>query len=201
MEKNRQETDTTNPDIEQDDKKDGVLNWDYQNIPDFYNRVRSALNVGNNISDRIIDYFENAPRAEIAIKNRVPNWQELDDTKKLMFDTCVVYQTCYALCPMVSANNITKMKDPSLEINYSANTKDKPCERFLALVDDLIAAINDEELAPSFFGFEVTPSIMRKCRRVWTYPHILPVCRCEKDKEEELDTNLPPVISDTSFIN
>lgn len=137
--------------------------WLYRSIPDFYNRVRASLNASGAITDAIIDYFENAPMAELIIKRRVPNYEELDDIKRLLFETCIIYQTCYKLCPMASSMRISRQKDPSLEIEFASSATDnKPCERFLAMIDDLIAQINEEEQT-SFLGFKVTGGKPPKC--------------------------------------
>lgn len=141
--------------------------WYYRTIPNFYDRVRSSLSASGAITDAIIDYFENAPMAELTIKQRVPDYEELDKVKKLLFETCIVYQTCYKLCPMASSMRISRQKDPSLEIEFADSAADgKPCERFLAMIDDLIAQINEEEQT-SFLGFKVTGGslgINRCCR-------------------------------------
>lgn len=171
------------------------LTYEYINIPDFYDRVRGALNVGNTLSDTTIDYFENAPLAEMKIKQRVPKWKELDDFKRLLFETCIIYMTCYALCPTISDNRMTKYKDTSLEVNYAVGTNDKsPCARFAELVDDLIRQINDEEeQAPFFTGFMVTPSKRPFCGCCWKHPHIFPQepPKEEPEPEEPITPELP----------
>lgn len=143
----------------------------YQTIQNFYDRVRSALNVGNMISDSVIDYFENAPLAEMKMKQRVENWEELDEMKTLIFQTCIIYMTCYALCPLASSMRISRQKDPSLEIEFAASAQQQknPCDRFLALVDDLVAQILEED-TPLTFGFKVTQgSWCRQCKPCWPY--------------------------------
>lgn len=136
--------------------KNGVQYWLYQSIPNFYDRVRGALNVGNLMDDETIDFFENAPMAELKVKNRVPNYEELDDIKRMLFETCIIYMTCYALCPIASTMRISRQKDPSLELEFaSIGNNENPCDRFLGMVDDLISQINEEEVT-SFFGFRVT---------------------------------------------
>lgn len=139
------------------------IEWYYTTIADFYTRVRTALGVGNAIPDTTIDYFENAPMAEMSIKERIPQWESLDENQMLLFDTCIVYMTCYNLCPLVNANKMTKMKDPSLEITYATSTDKSPCARFINLVDDLIAKINGEEPKPFIWGFKVTPPTPTIC--------------------------------------
>lgn len=175
-------------------QEDEFLNWDYQTIPDFYNRVRGALNVGNAITDTVIDYFENAPMAEMKIKQCVPKWKELNDMKKMLFDTCIIYMTCYALCPLISANRIKKMKDTTLELDYAINTNDKPCARFIELVEDLLAQINDEERPPFFYGFKVTSPERPRCCRPLRYPTVImrPDCEDMDKLEEKPDTPVVP---------
>ena len=148
------------------------MNWYYQNIDDFYNRVRAALNVGNMLTDNTIDFFENAPLAETKIKQRVPNWEELDEMQMLLFDSCIVYMTCYALCPLASSMRISRQKDPSLEIEFATTTQQgNPCDRFLALADDLIAQITGEE-PENLFGFKVTRGSGYTCAKpCWPYRH------------------------------
>lgn len=143
----------------------------YQTIPNFYDRVRSALNVGNMISDSVIDYFENAPLAEMKMMQRVPNWKELDEMQTFLFQTCIIYMTCYALCPLASSMRISRQKDPSLEIEFATSSQQQknPCDRFLALVDDLVSQITGED-APLAFGFKVTEgSGCRQCKPCWPY--------------------------------
>lgn len=159
------------PPAEDDSNKCKIYtNWIYQTIPHFYDRVRVALNVGSLMDDTTIDFFENAPMAELKIKERIPNYEELDSIKRLLFETCIIYMTCYALCPVASTMRITRQKDPSLELEFAASSsKESPCDRFLAMVDDLINQINEEEVT-SFFGFRVTKgsgcNVVKPC---WPY--------------------------------
>lgn len=138
----------------------------YQSISDFYDRVRINLNSSSDIlSDVMIDYPENAPMAEMKMKLRVPEWENLDDMKKSLFDLCIIYMTCYSLCPVISNyRSIIEQTTPSLTVKYSSNTnKDKnPCDRFLVLVDDLVSQILEEEIIP-FTGFKVTPPTRNVC--------------------------------------
>lgn len=137
----------------------------YTQIPDFYDRVRLNLSASSiNISDEIIDYPENAPMAEMRMKQRVPNWKELEEFKLSLFQTCIVYMTCYQLCYIANSNKITEQTTPSLTLKYSQNADmQKPCERFLVLIDDLVAEINDEKLN-GFFGFKITESNHNCCQ-------------------------------------
>lgn len=137
----------------------------YATIKNFYDRVRSSLSSnGNRISNEVIDYPENAPMSEMMIMNRVPNWEDLEGFKKDLFDTCIVYMTCAMLCAVAYSTSVTEQTTPSLTLKYSSNIKDKPCQRFFDLVDDLIAQINDEEIT-NFLGFKVTKASRNCCRR------------------------------------
>lgn len=137
----------------------------YAKIKNFYDRVKSSLSgSGNFITNEVIDYPENAPMSEMWIKNRVPSWESLEGFKKDLFDTCIVYATCAMLCPMAYATTVTEQTTPSLTLKYADKIKDKPCQRFFDLVDDLIAQINEEEIK-NFLGFKVTKSYRNCCKR------------------------------------
>lgn len=136
----------------------------YQTIENFYDRVRSLLGIGNSITDEEIDLFENAPMAELKMVKRVPKYYFLDDEKYMLFESCIVYATCYALCPVVATRRITKQKDPSLEIQFATSTEAKPCERFAALIEELLLEINETEV-DFFVGFQTTPQSKSECCR------------------------------------
>lgn len=138
--------------------------WEYSQIPDFYDRVRMNLSsTAVNMSNAMIDYPENAPMAEMRIKARVPQWAELEGFNKSLFHTCIVYMTCYQLCYYANSKHVTEQTTPSLTLKYSTNSNiQKPCEHFLALIDDLVAEINDETLS-GFFGFKVTEGNPSHC--------------------------------------
>lgn len=142
----------------------------YTDIPEFYNRVRSALGALNTqISNDEIDYYENAPSAERNIKSRVPGWVSLSDEDFEIFQTCIVFMTCYNVCPVITNRKISKQTTPSLTLEFAQSTSgEKPCARFLDLVNDLLAGLLDEEIA-SFTGFRVTQSsdVCCKGRGIW----------------------------------
>lgn len=137
----------------------------YKNIENFYERVRFSLNAGASISDEMIDFFENAPLAEKIIKEMIPDYADLEENEYLLFETCIVFQTCYALCPVVSQRRIARQKDPSLEIEFLDKSGDFGCERFLMMVDDLFRRITGEEPSP-FYALKVTrPRRHLQCKR------------------------------------
>ncbi len=151
----------------------------YQTIDNFYNRVRGALGVCISLTDDTIDLYENAPLAELKIVQKVPNFCCLDDIKYALFESCIVYMTCYALCPTAGQMKIKRQKDPSLELEFADYKDTGGRNRFLELIDDIISTqINGEERG-MFVGFRVTPPsppIGYCCRRHWLpplYKHIV----------------------------
>ena len=128
----------------------------YQTINNFYNRVRGALGVGDSITDDMIDLYENAPYAELQIVKRVPNFCCLSDIKYALFETCIVYMTCYSLCPSSDRMRVKRQKDPSLELEFFDSSANHDCNRFLELVDDIITTQINEQERSMFVGFKVT---------------------------------------------
>lgn len=159
--------------------------WTYYDIPNFYDRVRTSLNVGVSIiTNDVIDYFEHAPFAQIKMRERVPIWRSLNEDKTNLFQTCIIYMTCYNLCPLVgSRGKVTEQTTPSLTLKYDVSSQKnaKPCDRFLALIDDLVSMILDEE--PEYlFGFKVTKK----------YPE----CNCRSGKYIDNHNAFNPLWSD-----
>lgn len=171
-------TEPENPDTPDDNEqvdewKDSFL---YPKFRNFYERVRFNLgSQGSILTDEQIDFPENAPDAELTMRVRVPDWESLDNFNATLYETCIVYMTCYNLCFVVhSSGDVIAQKTPALELQFgSVNLPQRPCDRFLMLVDDLVAKINGEE-RHSMLGFEVTPSQGTCfCRRVldrWNVP-------------------------------
>lgn len=153
---NPDEPDTPIPDNPENDT------WYYKKIPNFYNRVRSSLSSSKAITDEVIDFPVNAPMAECKIKQRVPEWESLNVTQIMLFETCIIYMTCYQLCRVAYAKNITKQTTPHLSLEFSSKADNEPCKQFLALIDDLIAEILGEERT-MFSGFITTPPSMPHC--------------------------------------
>lgn len=172
-------TEPTEPDEPETPTEPNVNDWLYKGINNFYERVRVSLNSSTeNISDTVIDFPENAPMAEVVIKSRLPEWKDFNDYQQMLFETCIVYMTCYQLCRVAYAKGIKSQTTPHLKLEFYSNTEDKPCERFLALIDDLIAQIKGEE-PETFWGLRVTPPSMPLCWRdknLWTA--FDPIYRC-----------------------
>lgn len=148
--------------------------FSYQDIENFYSRVITNLGVSQAaISNQEIDFPENAPEAERRVKKLVPDWECLDKHRFSLFETCIVYMTCYILCPTANKRRVTKQTTPSLTLQYSDSAaQEAPCKHFLDLIDDLLSEINDEETS-DFFGFRVTEGCGCRRRKVWStrLPH------------------------------
>lgn len=143
-------------------------NYFYKSIENFYDRVRSCLNVKQSaFPDEEIDFPENAPTAERKMKLRVSDWEALEGESLELFKTCIVYMTCYALCPLSQARKVSQQSTPNLTLKYSdTSSTSMNCDYFLSLVDGLVSEITGEKMKP-FFGFEVTT---KSGQRFSTFP-------------------------------
>ena len=137
----------------------------YREIANFYDRVRALLgSTESTLLDETIDYPENAPFAEQIIKRKVPKWEELDEDKRLLFETAIVYQTAIRVKPFSGGNNQIKIgQTQSLKIEYRENETGNLDDALQSTLDDLLGEL-DEEFADgglSFISFDITN---RRCR-------------------------------------
>lgn len=137
----------------------------YREIANFYDRVRALLgSTESTLPDETIDYPENAPFAEQIIKRKVPKWEELDEDKRLLFETAIVYQTAIRVKPFSGGNNQIKIgQTQSLKIEYRENETGNLDDALQSTLDDLLREL-DEEFADgglSFLSFDITN---RRCR-------------------------------------
>lgn len=137
----------------------------YREIANFYDRVRALLgSTESTLPDETIDYPENAPFAEQIIKRKVPKWEELDEDKRLLFETAIVYQTAIRVKPFSGGNNQIKMgQTQSLKIEYRENETGNLDDALQSTLDDLLGEL-DEEFSDgglSFLSFDITN---RRCR-------------------------------------
>ena len=137
----------------------------YREIANFYDRVRALLgSTESTLPDETIDYPENAPFAEQIIKRKVPKWEELDEDKRLLFETAIVYQTAIRVKPFSGGNNQIKIgQTQSLKIEYRENETGNLDDALQSTLDDLLGEL-DEELADgglSLISFDITN---RRCR-------------------------------------
>lgn len=137
----------------------------YREIANFYDRVRALLgSTESTLPDETIDYPENAPFAEQIIKRKVPKWEELDEDKRLLFETAIVYQTATRVKPFSGGNNQIKIgQTQSLKIEYRENETGNLDDALQSTLDDLLGEL-DEEFSDgelSFLSFDITN---RRCR-------------------------------------
>lgn len=137
----------------------------YREIANFYDRVRALLgSTESTLPDETIDYPENAPFAEQIIKRKVPKWEELDEDKRLLFETAIVYQTAIRVKPFSGGNNQIKIgQTQSLKIEYRENETGNLDDALQSTLDDLLGEL-EEEFADgglSFLSFDITN---RRCR-------------------------------------
>ena len=137
----------------------------YREIANFYDRVRALLgSTESTLPDETIDYPENAPFAEQIIKRKVPKWEELDEDKRLLFETAIVYQTAIRVKPFSGGNKQIKIgQTQSLKIEYRENETGNLDDALQSTLDDLLGEL-DEEFADgglSFISFDITN---RRCR-------------------------------------
>ena len=137
----------------------------YREIANFYDRVRTLLgSTESTLPDETIDYPENAPFAEQIIKRKVPKWEELDEDKRLLFETAIVYQTVIRVKPFSGGNNQIKIgQTQSLKIEYRENETGNLDDALQSTLDDLLGEL-DEEFSDgglSFLSFDITN---RRCR-------------------------------------
>lgn len=137
----------------------------YREIANFYDRVRALLgSTESTLPDETIDYPENAPFAEQIIKRKVPKWEELDEDKRLLFETAIVYQTAIRVKPFSGGNNQIKIgQTQSLKIEYRENETGNLDDALQSTLYDLLGEL-DEEFADgglSFLSFDITN---RRCR-------------------------------------
>lgn len=137
----------------------------YCEIANFYDRVRALLgSTESTLPDETIDYPENAPFAEQIIKRKVPKWEELDEDKRLLFETAIVFQTAIQVKPFSVGNNQIKIgQTQSLKIEYREDETGNLDDALQSTLDDLLGEL-DEEFADgglSFLSFDITN---RRCR-------------------------------------
>lgn len=137
----------------------------YCEIANFYDRVRALLgSTESTLPDETIDYPENAPFAEQIIKRKVPKWEELDEDKRLLFETAIVFQTAIQVKPFSVGNNQIKIgQTQSLKIEYREDETGNLDDALQSTLDDLLGEL-DEEFSDgglSFIPFDITN---RRCR-------------------------------------
>ncbi len=134
--------------------------WSYQDIDNFYNRVRAELdNVSNgSLTDEQMDMPEKAPYAEAKIKNSVPSWEtyQTEDLDRFaIFESCIVIQTAMYFESYVDNRRPNSMKSSSIEIQFSESSTLLYKQSLLEKLEERLALI-EEDGTTTFFGFRVT---------------------------------------------
>ena len=137
----------------------------YCEIANFSDRVRVLLGSPEfSLPDETIDYTENVRFAEQIIKRKVPKWEELDEDKRLLFETAIVFQTAIQVKPFSVGNNQIKIgQTQSLKIEYREDETGNLDDALQSTLDDLLGEL-DEEFSDgglSFLSFDITN---RRCR-------------------------------------
>lgn len=142
--------------------------FDYRDIENFQQRVCSCMGQStSSLTQEELDYPEHAPLAEYRVKKIIPNWRELDDAKFALFQSCIIFMTCYIMCPVVNSRRISKQTTPSLTLQYADSAvQATPCDHYLDLMNDLAEEILEEE-TDAFYGFRVTKSSDCHRRAIW----------------------------------
>ena len=110
----------------------------------------------------MIDYYEKAPSAELYVKRKVPNWQELDETKFKMFESAIVYLTASYNQNYAMSKVAKKRRLPTMTIEYTAdqiNMTPNGTSSLKEIADSLINEINGipDDTLMTVIGFRVTP--------------------------------------------
>lgn len=97
----------------------------YNEIFDFYNRVRSLLKIDKNyLSDNTIDQFENAPSAEKILLKKLKDYKEFDDEKTLLFESAIVYKTSLICYSRIDVKNILIQQNINMKIQFEESNFD-----------------------------------------------------------------------------
>ncbi len=131
--------------------------WNYKEIFDFYNRVRTVLDgiSATSLPDKYIDMPEKALYSEIYAKKRVPGWATLSEQDFAIFESAIVYKTASMFESLVSSSAVRKKELPTISLEYFARSAVKVNGLSLSeLADLLLDGITGNEV--EFIGFMVT---------------------------------------------
>lgn len=133
--------------------------WSYNDIDNFYERVRMALGAVSEVivPDYYMDIPEKAPFAESYIKARVKNWRNLNNEQFLIFESIIIYQTAVLLQSVVANKQIRKKSIPTITLQYAENTTALGNGiRLEDMIEFLISKLTDDDVGSEFIGFRVT---------------------------------------------
>lgn len=131
----------------------------YKDIPDFYDRVLRLIGMqGSENLITFIDYAENAPFAEIILKEYVPNWDKLEEEKIPLFESAVVYQTAINMYDVYRNGDKKVTQTTSMKIEYFERNVSQFIDFLNKKLFEIINKLNEgtEITGTDFIGFMVT---------------------------------------------
>lgn len=141
--------------------------WTYNDIPYFADRVRGVLNGVSEVTltNDAIKSPEKAEFAEMLVKARVPNWQQIEDDKIKFLESAIVYKTASFFQAFVNNRTVKKKAIPTITLQYNDTTSfdvdgfslDEMASWYISLL------LGEDEKEPSRFMFRVTDSPSKKC--------------------------------------
>lgn len=130
---------------------------DIAEITNGYDRIRTILGVDElDLSNEVIDYPEYFSCAERSIKSKVSNWAELDEDKKSIFESCVLYKTAELLLPYckATANNVKVEQTTHSKVEYFETSIGDKYSSIKDTIGELLSQITDN--ISSFYGFDIS---------------------------------------------
>lgn len=137
-------------------------------IMNFYDRVRSCLNTTSDvISDDVIAYPEYSGYAEVVVKGRVKDWEELTEGNKAMFESCVVFQTAIYLYPQISQFFIKTEQTTHAKREYRESNIDMLIISLKDRLDEMISELSSNNSSSSGLTFF---TVSNQDKRRYTLP-------------------------------
>jgi hypothetical protein len=130
-------------------------------IENKYDRIRNILSVTeSDISNTAIDYPEYFPTAERWCQNTVPNYAELTDTKKVQYESLVLYKTAQRLIPYCQSSvwNIQKEKTTHAEVDYFSSNYEIIIANIKDNINELLSELlmDNSYVSVPFIGIDRT---------------------------------------------
>lgn len=123
-------------------------------IENKYDRIRTILGADSTeLPDMIIDYPEYYGAAENWAKQRVPDWEQLTEDKKPIFELCVLYKTASLLIPYCQSTINVKLEQTTHSKIEYADGREKNHQS----IRDMLAYYLAELVPPTpFYGFDLS---------------------------------------------
>lgn len=132
--------------------------WTYENIPDFYVRVRGLLDNVSDVTlpDTYIDMPEKAPYAEAYAKGTIKQWTTLTEEQERLFESAIVYKTASFFESTLSSHAVKRKELPTIKLEYFPNTALQKDNMSLSEYADYLLAQILGKKQEGYFGFMVT---------------------------------------------